>query len=350
MNGTSPTPRQAKILDVISQVPITGIEITEKTKDFYPMSKATLMRELAFLENRKFIGVQGKGKNTVYISLQDSFDKYIDLEEYFKDNSQIRTKGTKNFKLDVLGKFKNTFSSSEKEKFDSIFKKLSDQKKKLDPSIFKREIERFTIEFAWKSSKIEGNTYSLLETEILIKQMKEAVGHSKYEAVMILNHKNAIDYILQNPGEFKTLTVGKVVNLHQILTKDLEISAGIRKNKVAITGTEYVPPDKPGEIAIALQKIVEAINKVDFPLTKASMAVLMIAYLQPFVDGNKRTGRTLANAILIAHDLYPLSYRDLDEVEYVKAMLLFYETNNIYHFKRIFIDQIKFAVNNYFRV
>lgn len=350
MNDTSLTPRQAKILDVISQVPITGIEITEKTQDFYPMSKATLMRELAFLENRKFIGVQGKGKNTVYISLQDSFDKYIDLEEYFKDNSHIRTKGTKNFRLDVLGKFKNTFSGSEKEKVDSILKKLSDQKKKLDPSIFKREIERFTVEFAWKSSKIEGNTYSLLETEILIKQMKEAVGHSKYEAVMILNHKNAIDYILQHPGEFKTLTVEKVVNLHQILTKDLEISAEIRKNKVAITGTEYVPLDKPGEIAIALQKIVEAINKVDFPLTKALIAVLIIAYLQPFVDGNKRTGRTLANAILIAHDLYPLSYRDVDEVEYVKAMLLFYETNNIYHVKRIFVDQVKFAVNNYFRV
>jgi len=75
----------------------------------------------------------------------------------------------------------------------------------------------------------------------------------------------------------------------------------------------------------------------------------MIAYLQPFVDGNKRTGRTLANAILIAHDLYPLSYRDLNEVEYVKATLLFYETNNIYHFKRIFINQFKFSVNNYFQ-
>lgn len=349
MNDTKLTPRQAKILDVISQIPIAGVEIAEKTKDLYPMSKATLMRELSFLEDHKFIEIRGKGKNTVYISLQDSFDKYIDLEEYFKEISHIRAKGVKNFKLDVVSKFKDTFSGDEKKKLDFISKKLSEQKKKIDPSIFKREIERFTVEFAWKSSKIEGNTYSLLETEILIKQMKEAVGHSKYEAIMILNHKNAIDYILQNPGEFKTLTVEKVVNLHQILTKDLEISTGIRKNKVAITGTEYVPIDKPGDIAIALQKIVEAINKVDFPLTKALIAVLMIAYLQPFVDGNKRTGRTLANAILIAHDLYPLSYRDLDEVEYIKAMLLFYETNNIYHFKRIFIDQFNFAVNNYFQ-
>ena len=349
MNDTKPTPRQAKILDILSQTPITGIEIAEKTRGFYPMSKATLMRELVFLKDQKLIRVQGRGKNTVYTSLQDPFLKYVDLEEYFKDDSQLRTKGPKSFNLDIINKFENTFSSEEKKGLDSISKKLSEQKKKIDPSIFKREIERFTVEFSWKSSKIEGNTYSLLETEILIKQMKEAVGHSKYEAIMILDHKNAIDYILQNPREFKILTVDKVVNLHNILTKDLEISSGIRKNKVAITGTEYVPPDKPADIAIALQKIVEAINKVSFPLTKALIAVLTIAYLQPFVDGNKRTGRTLANAILVAHDLYPLSYRDLNEVDYVKAMLLFYETNNIYHFKQIVINQYNFSVNNYFQ-
>jgi len=342
------TPRQAKILDVLSQTSVTGIEIAEKTKDFYPMSKATLMRELAFLKDQKFIKVQGKGKNIVYVSLQDPFLKYVDLDEYFSENSRIRIKGSKSFNLGVVNKFENAFSNEEKKGLDSISKKLSEQKKKIDPSIFKREIERFTVEFAWKSSKIEGNTYSLLETEILIKQMKEAVGHSKYEATMILNHKNAIDYILQNPEEFRTLTLEKVLNLHNILTKDLEVSSGIRKNKVAITGTEYVPLGNPEVIKSELRKIVEKINKINFPLTKALIAVLMVAYLQPFVDGNKRTGRTLANAILIAYDLYPLSYRDLNEVEYIKAMLLFYETNNICHFKRIFMEQLEFTVNNYF--
>jgi len=349
MNDTKPTPRQANILDVLSQIPVTGVEIAEKTKDFYPMSKATLMRELAFLKDQKFIKVQGKGKNTVYASLQDSFLKYVGLDEYFEVNSHSRTKGVKSFNLGVVGKFENAFSDKEEQELVLMSKKLSAQKKLLDPSIFKREIERFTVEFAWKSSKMEGNTYSLLETEILIKQMKEAAGHTKYEAIMILNHKDAIDYILQNSSEFRELTVNKIINLHGILTKDLEISSGIRKNKVAITGTEYMPLGESGEIENALKKIVETINKTNFPLTKALIAVLMIAYLQPFVDGNKRTSRTLANAILIAYDLYPLSYRDLNEVEYVKAMLLFYETNNIYHFKQIFINQFKFSVDNYFR-
>jgi Fic family protein len=349
MNDMKLTPRQAKILDILSKAPITGIEIAEKIRNYYPISKATLMRELVFLKGERFVKAQGNGKNIVYTSLQEPFLKYVDIEEYFKENSQIRTKGSMSFNLDVINKFGNAFSNEEKEQLISISKKLSVQEKLLDPSIFKREIERFTVEFAWKSSKIEGNTYSLLETEILIKQMKEAAGHTKYEALMILNHKNAIDYILQNSGEFRQLTVNKILNLHNILTKDLEISSGIRKNKVAITGTEYMPLSNPEEIVSALKKIVEMINKIDFPLTKALITALMIAYLQPFVDGNKRTGRTLANAILISYDLYPLSYRDLDIVEYVKAMVLFYETNNIYYFKQIFINQFSFSVNSYFQ-
>ncbi|EKE14321.1 MAG: hypothetical protein ACD_12C00570G0002 [uncultured bacterium] len=349
MNDTLLTQRQVKILDIISQTPITGVEISEKIKNYFPISKATLMRELVFLKRQKFIKTQGNGKNIFYTSLQELFLKYIDIEEYFKENSQIRTKEPKSFNSDIINKFKNSFSDEEKKQLISISKKFNAQEKILDSSIFKREIERFTVEFAWKSSKIEGNTYSLLETEILIKQMKEAVGHTKYEAQMILNHKSAIDYILQSPSKFQELTVNKILNFHSILVKDLEVSTGIRKNKVAITGTEYIPLSDPEKIKIALQKIVDMTNKIDFPLTKALLIALMIAYLQPFVDGNKRTSRTLANAILIAYDLYPLSYRDVDIIEYIKAMILFYETNNIYHFKRIFINQFNFSINNYFQ-
>lgn len=349
MNDTILTPRQVKILDILSQTPIMGVEISEKIKNYFPISKATLMRELAFLKKQKFIDIQGNGKNTVYTSLQEPFLKYIDIEEYFKENSPIRTKGPKSFNLNIINRFEEAFSDEEKKQLILISKKFSTQAKLLDPSIFKREIERFTVEFAWKSSKIEGNTYTLLETEILIKQMKEAVGHTRYEAQMILNHKNAIDNILQNPSKFRELTTNKIFSLHSILTKDLEVSSGIRKNKVAITGTEYMPLSNPDSIKTALQKIVMMINKIDFPLTKSLLAVLMVAYLQPFVDGNKRTSRTLANAILIAHDLYPLSYRDVDIIGYIKAMILFYETNNIYHFKQIFINQYNFSINNYFQ-
>jgi len=81
---------------------------------------------------------------------------------------------------------------------------------------------------------------------------------------------------------------------------------------------------------------------------KALVAACMIAYLQPFADGNKRTSRMLADAILLAHDYFPLSYRSVDVNEYRRAMIIFYEQNNLYHFKRIFLEQLEFAVNDYF--
>ena len=91
-----------------------------------------------------------------------------------------------------------------------------------------------------------------------------------------------------------------------------------------------------------------AINKINNPIVKAFTALVMLAYIQPFEDGNKRTARVVANAILHAHDKSMLSYRDVDVVEYKKAALLFYEQNNLSYFKKIFKEQFEFAVENYF--
>ena len=77
---------------------------------------------------------------------------------------------------------------------------------------------------------------------------------------------------------------------------------------------------------------------------------VLLAYIQPFADGNKHSARMLANAILLAHDYFPLSYRSVNENEYKQAMIIFYETGNIYHFKRLFLDQYRFALKTYFQV
>ena len=99
---------------------------------------------------------------------------------------------------------------------------------------------------------------------MLIKQMKEAVGHTKYEAQMILNHKNAIDYILQNPSKFRELTISKILNLHNILTKDLKFHQESRKNKVAITGTEYMPLSNQKKLKLRYKKLLTQQIKLIF--------------------------------------------------------------------------------------
>jgi Fic family protein len=97
-----------------------------------------------------------------------------------------------------------------------------------------------------------------------------------------------------------------------------------------------------------MEKTVTSINTTHHPLEKALIALAMIAYIQPFSDGNKRTARMLANALLLAHDYFPLSYRSIDENEYKQALILFYETNNLFHLKRLFLDQYTFALKTYF--
>ena len=218
----------------------------------------------------------------------------------------------------------------------------------LEKDIYLKELERFTIELSWKSSKIEGNTYSLLDTEALVKQKIEAPGHPKEEAIMILNHKRAFESILKNKNEYKKITLSQVAQLHNFMVKDLNINTGIRSQAVGITGTVYRPLDNQWQIKECLEKIILIVNETVYPLEKALIILAMLSYIQPFADGNKRTARMLANAVLLAHDFYPLSYRSVDETFYKKALVLFYEQNSLYYLKKILLDQYKFALETYF--
>ena len=98
-----------------------------------------------------------------------------------------------------------------------------------------------------------------------------------------------------------------------------------------------------------MEEMCDVINSKENGFEKALIAVALISYIQPFEDGNKRTGRMISNALLIQEGICPLSYRSVDSLDYKKAMLLFYEQNNLAAFKKIFFEQIDFSVKNYFR-
>ena len=166
---------------------------------------------------------------------------------------------------------------------------------------------------------------------------------------MILNHKQAFEQILKIKKDFKNLSLPLIGKLHQILTKNLSVKTGIRKHAVGITGTTYQPLGNAQQIREAMEKMVSVINTNTSPLEKALIANTMLPYIQPFTDGNKRTGRMLTNAILLAYDYYPLSYRSVDEDEFKKALIIFYEQGTIYHFKNLFLDQLIFSYNTYFK-
>ena len=213
---------------------------------------------------------------------------------------------------------------------------------------YRKEMERLEIDLSWKSSQIEGNTYSLLETERLLRESKTADGKTKEEAVMLLNHKDALRFILDNPDYLQQLSISRIEKIHTLLTRELSVDKGIRHRRIGITGTNYHPLDNEFQIREALSDTCSLINAKSCVFEKALLALVLLSYIQAFSDGNKRTARITSNAILIANGYCPLSFRSVDSIDYKKAMLLFYEQNNIYAIKQIFISQYEFAVREYF--
>ncbi len=349
MNETNVTPRQNLILTLVNQSDGIGrAEIEKKVVDRYPSSKATIARDIASLVQKKLLKVSGRGKNTVYLhNISNPLLRYVDLEQYFTLEVDQRN-GAASFDSTLFDNLSGLFDLEEITTITKINKSFSRQTQKLQKDIYRKELERFVIELSWKSSKIEGNTYTLLDTETLIKQSIEASGHPKEEAIMILNHKAAFDTILIHKEEFKKITLSHITQLHNVMVKGLSITTGIRNEPVGITGTTYRPLDNAFQIKEALEKVIGAINASPYPLEKVLIAITFISYIQAFTDGNKRTGRMLANAILLAYDFYPLSYRSVDETTFKEALILFYEQHSIVSFKKILVDQYRFALETYF--
>ncbi|MBQ6704449.1 MAG: Fic family protein [Opitutales bacterium] len=209
-------------------------------------------------------------------------------------------------------------------------------------------MERLGIDLSWKSSQIEGNTYTLLETEKLLKENEEARGRTKEEAQMLLNHKEALRFLVENEDYLENLAVSRIEDVHSLLVKNLNVQRNIRTTRVGITGTNYRPLDNEFQIREALNDTCNLINAKQNVFEKALLAILLISYIQPFSDGNKRTARIVCNALLLANRHCPLSFRTVDSLDYKEALLIFYEQNNLSAFKKIFIEQVEFAVKTYF--
>jgi Fic family protein len=343
--------RQELILDYIKENhPVNREMIAEYLlKRGIKASKITILRDIDLFVSNNVVEKTGSARATFYIpSKQSALLAKINVDDYFNEDQDQRSDVKKSFNFDIFPLLSNLLANQEMSDLAVLNETYRQKKALLSPKLLQKEFERLTIELAWKSSKIEGNTYTLLDTERLLKDNVSATGKSAAETQMILNHKTALDFILQDPEYFKELTIIKVELLHQLLTDKLGVEKGIRQGMVGIVGTDYKPLDNAYQIKEALQEFVDIVNKEENPLTKALTVALMIAYIQPFEDGNKRTSRILGNAILLAHDYCPLSYRSVDEVEYKKAVILFYEQNNAFYFKELFLEQFKQAVNKYF--
>ena len=335
------------VLDYIKEHPgVSSKQISDALAD--KASLATIKRAINELVSEFYIYSEGKARATRYYL--SSLFAPIDLDDYYsKEVDERKIQSGYNFDLipNVLSHV-NLFTEQEMQELDALQRQFSSNFASLSDEQKRKEMERLGIDLSWKSSQIEGNTYSLLETERLLKEKQTASGKTKEEAIMLLNHKDALDFIVANPDYLEYLTVSRIEDIHSILIKELGVDRNIRTRRVGITGTNYRPIDNEFQIREALQQTCDLVNSRSNVFEKALFVLVLLSYIQAFNDGNKRVARITSNAILIANGYCPISFRTVDSIDYKKAMLLFYEQNNLSAFKQIFIDQFRFAVNTYF--
>ncbi|MCP4470328.1 MAG: Fic family protein [Gammaproteobacteria bacterium] len=199
---------------------------------------------------------------------------------------------------------------------------------------------RLLIDLTWNSSRLEGNTYSLLETELLLEIGESAEGKNAREAQMILNHKAAIELLVDQAGE-SGFSRHMILSLHALLSDNLldDAGAGGRlRNRIAeIGGSVFHPLGMPQLIEECFHQLLNSVSAIEDPFEQAFFIMVHLPYLQPFDDVNKRVSRLAANIPFIRHNLSPLSFIDVPERAYVDGLLGVYELNRVELLRDVFV-------------
>lgn len=214
----------------------------------------------------------------------------------------------------------------------------------------RRILEKLLIDLSWASSRMEGNTYSILDTERLIRFGEEASGKDRKEAVMILNHKDAIQYVVDNIADI-SISRRDLCNIHALLASGLLVNpamAGrLRQLPVEIAHSSYNPLDDKIDIEDEFDVIVDKAAAVTDPFEQSLFVLMHIPYLQAFDDVNKRTARVASNIALLKADLAPMSFVAMNDRDYVDGLLGVYELNNISLLKQAYIAAYGASAENY---
>ena len=210
----------------------------------------------------------------------------------------------------------------------------------LPPGTYLRQVfNRLLIDLSWNSSRLEGNTYSLLETEQLLELGRNAEGKDLREAQMILNHKAAIELLVEASSEIG-LNRFTVCNLHALLAQDLldpQVCGRVRSKPVGITGTVFLPLAGPQVLEECFDQVLHTAAAIDDIFEQAFFVMVHLPYLQPFEDVNKRVSRLAANIPLVRANVCPLSFVDVPQIDYTQGILGVYELKRVELLRDVFV-------------
>lgn len=211
-------------------------------------------------------------------------------------------------------------------------------------------LNRLLIDLSWNSSRLEGNTYSLLETKRLIEFGEDARGKDAAETQMIINHKAAIEYIVESVEEDK-ISFHEICSIHALLSENLlgdpSASGRIREIAVGISGTTYLPIENSQVLKNCFEIFINKLNAISDPYEQSFFAMVHLSYLQAFEDVNKRTARLAANIPFIKNNLKPLSFIDVDQEIYFAALLGIYEKHDVSLLRDLYLWAYKRSAQRY---
>lgn len=319
--------------------------------------RRTLHRRLLKLAENRQIEITGKGRGTRYHLLssraeevtQPTDKSVIPLSSAGSDimrrlSRPLTSRQPVGYRQEFLDHYQpgrtSYLSASERDWLWKIGKTSAPER---PAGTYAREIlSRLLIDLSWNSSRLEGNTYSLLDTQRLIELGEVAEGKSAIDAQMILNHKDAIEFLVQSAEDedigFNRYTI---LNLHALLANNLlpdpQAVGRLRHMSVLIGGSVYEPLAVPQLINEYFDQLLSKADAITDPFEQAFFVMVQLPYLQPFDDVNKRVSRLAANIPLLVHNLSPLSFVDVPEQIYVRGMLGVYELNRIELLKDVFL-------------
>lgn len=342
---------EAAILRLLSEVPeisVRSIADVAGLSGKYDANRKAIRRALNSLENQDLIVPNGAGRSRVYVLKKAAASvEFVDNEPFkgieISAESQsllqyiskdINEREPIGYNQDFLRSYKpnKTFYLTADQR--NYLKEVGQVEAvvRLAGTYARNILNRLLIDLSWNSSRLEGNTYSLLETKRLIELGETANGKDLTEAQMILNHKAAIEYIVESAEE-KQITSQEICSIHALLSENLlgdpSASGRLRTIVVGIAGTTYIPLENPHLIRECLDLFIEKLNEINDPFEQSLFSIVHLSYLQAFEDVNKRTGRLVANIPLIRKNLKPLSFTEVQQTAYVTALLGVYERSDI---------------------
>ncbi len=332
------------ILDFVAQNPGSGRDAIRKgvARD---VSETTVWRALKRLVDGGRLEVSGKGRATGY-QVAGSAVVRAHLSEPYNRRPPI---GYKPEFLDAYIPDKTWYLSQVDR--DRMLEAGRPQGGAMSAGTYARRIlEQLLVDLSWASSRMEGNTYDILQTERLIRFGEEAEGKDRKEALMILNHKEAIQYVVDNLEEV-SLRRPDLFAIHTLLSDGLladpAMSGRLRAMPVGISHSSYRPLDEAVTIEEEFDILLQKAAQITDPFEQSFFLLVHIPYLQGFADINKRTSRVASNIPLLKSDLAPMSFTTMDDRDYIDGLIGIYELNNVSLFREVYIDAYLASVEKY---